>query len=317
MLQRVEPHPRRFRFGVSVRAAESLDAWQALARKAEDLGFDILHVADHLVDMFPPLTPLTAAAQATKRLRVGTLVLNNDFRHPAFVAREAATIDLLTGGRFELGLGAGHTADEYASAGIAFDSAPVRVTRLEESVGILRRLLSGEEVSFDGEHYSLEAQRSFPMPSQRPLPLLVGGNGRRVLSIAARHADIVGFTGISHSPDGREASLRHLSERALSERIAIVSAAAGERFDALELNCLVQSVVITDQLAPALEAIAKRSPGIAPDALPNNPFLFVGAVDQVVDELERRREELGVSYYVVFEHSMEALAPVIARLAGH
>lgn len=307
---------RPFRFGVSVRSAPTGEAWKALARKAEDLGYDILVTADHLLEIFPPLTGLAMAADATNRLRVGTLVLNNDFRHPALLAREAATIDLLSGGRFELGIGAGHMKHEYDSAGLRFDEAPVRVDRLEESVHVLKRLLGGEEVTFDGHHYHLNWQTCFPRPVQSPLPLLVGGNGKRVLSLAARQAQIVGFTGIFPGPDGSSTELTHFSDSGLRRRLAVVRAAAGARLPELELNCLVQGVVITDNPQDEAERIASGRPGMRAGDLVGNPFLFIGSVDQICDDLVRRREELGVSYYAVFEPAMEALAPVIARLAG-
>lgn len=308
--------PRPFRFGVSVRHAPDGGAWKALARKAEDLGFDILLTADHLLELFPPLTGLAMAADATKRLRVGTLVLNNDFRHPAMLAREAATIDLLTGGRFELGIGAGHMKQEYDSAGLRFDEARVRVDRLEESVHVLKRLLAGEELTFKGDQYQLEGHRCFPRPVQSPVPVLIGGNGRRVLELAAREAQIVGFTGFFPSPDGTSTELTHFSESGLRRRLDVVHAAAAERMAELELNCLVQNVVVTNSPREEAAQIASRRAGLTAEDLMGNPFLFIGSVNQICDDIVRRREELGVSYYAVFEPAMEALAPVIARLGA-
>src|SRR6476660_2423218 len=178
-------HP--FRFGVSLNHAPDRRSWQRQSRRAEAVGFDTLLVADHLVDTLSPLAALLTAAEATDRLRFGTFVMNNDFRHPVLLAREAATLGLLTEGRFELGLGAGHMKPEYEQAGIAFDRARVRVDRLAESVAVIRRLLDGEEVTHHGEHYDVDGHRAWPIlePAHR-VPMLVGGNGRRVLSIAAQ-----------------------------------------------------------------------------------------------------------------------------------
>lgn len=188
--------------------------------------------------------------------------------------------------------------------------------RLEESVHVLKRLLTGEEVTFDGRHYHLEQHTSYPKPVQSPVPLLVGGNGRRVLSLAARQAQIVGFTGFFPSPDGASTELTHFSELGLRRRLEVVRTAAGRRVSELELNCLVQSVVITDNPRHEAERVCSRRPEMRAEDLIGNPFLFIGSVGQICDDLVRRRAELGISYYAVFEPAMEALAPVIARLAG-
>src|SRR5438309_1664425 len=183
---------RPFRFGVSIWGATSAADWRAKAKRAEAAGFDTLLVADHLVDgMLPPLTPLAVVAESTERLRVGTLVINNDFRHPVLLAREAATVDLLTEGRLELGLGAGHMKYEYDQAGLSFDPPAVRVARMAESAEITRRLLAGGEVSFEGRYYRVRGHRCFPTPVQQPVPMLIGGNGRRVLATAGPFGDIV------------------------------------------------------------------------------------------------------------------------------
>ena len=192
---------------MSVDDAVDRAAWREQARRAEALGYDVLLVADHLTDSLAPIPALMAAADATTTLRIGSFVLANDFRHPALVAREAATVDLLTDGRFELGLGAGHMRWEYDEVGIPFVPAGTRVGRLEESVQIVRALLDGEAVEVRGEHYEISGHRSYPVRSQ--VPLLVGGNGNRVLALAGRHADIVSFVGF-HQVEGRaEVALSH------------------------------------------------------------------------------------------------------------
>jgi probable F420-dependent oxidoreductase len=307
---------RPFRFGVSVWTAGSREEWRAKARRAEELGYSTLLVPDHLAAIFPPLVPLISAAEATTRLRVGTLVLNNDFRHPVLVAREAATIDLLTDGRLELGIGAGHMRSEYEQAGIPLDPAGTRIDRLTESVAIIKGLLAGETVTFSGQHYRVAGHTGHPTPVQQPHPpLLIGGNNRRVLELAGREADIVGFTGFGQTAAGT-IKLSAFTSAGTAERIGWVREAAGDRFDQLELNALVQSVIITDDRRAAAEEATQRLPGLTPEEILDGPYLLIGTVDQIVGDLLARREQLGISYYVVFEPAMEALAPVVERLAG-
>jgi probable F420-dependent oxidoreductase len=285
---------RPFRFGVSIPSAGSRREWQEKARRAEASGFDVLLVADHLDALFPPLAALVSAADATERLRVGTFVVNNDFRHPVLLARDAATVDLLTDGRFELGLGAGHMKHEYDEAGLHFDPPAVRVARLGESVRIVKQLLSGEETTYVGEHYTVRAHRSFPTPAQPRVPILVGGNGRRLLQLAAREADIVGFTGFSQVEGTRDVSLSHFTAAGAARRVAWVRECAGLRFDQLELNALIQRVGVDDDRG--------------------SPFVLAGSPAAMADALRERREQLGLSYFVVFEPAMDTFAPVIARL---
>lgn len=308
---------RSFRFGVSARGAGSRAAWAERARKVEALGYSTLLLPDHLLDVFPPLAPLVSAAEATRTLRVGTFVLNNDFRHPVLLAREAATIDLLTDGRLELGLGAGHMQSEYEEAGIPFDPAPTRIERLDEAVRIVKGLLAGETVSLTGRFYQVRGHRGYPRPCQSPRPpILIGGNGRRLLSLAAREADIVGFTGLGHRRGGREVDVSAFRPAAVDERLGWVRAAAGARFDSLELNCLVQRVIVTDEPTSAAAEIAAQRPELSAEDVLETPYLLVGTVDHLVEALHARRERWGLSYYVIHEAAIDALAPVVARLAG-
>jgi probable F420-dependent oxidoreductase len=197
-----------FRFGVNVGRAGSRAEWAEKARKLEDLGYSALTVPDHLADLLAPMPALVSAAAATQRLRVGTNVLNNDFRHPVLVAREAATVDLLTEGRLQLGLGAGHMQAEYDQAGVRFDAGGIRVERLAEAVAIVKGLLKGEPVTFAGRYYRVTGHAIHPLPLQRPHPpLLIGGNGRRLLTLAAKEADIVGLSGITFRRGGTEPDL--------------------------------------------------------------------------------------------------------------
>jgi probable F420-dependent oxidoreductase len=302
-----------FRFGVTAPGANDGADWREQARRVEGLGFDVLTVADHIAELWSPFSALAAAAEATTRLRVGTLVLNNDFRHPAIVAREAATLDALSGGRFELGLGAGHSRPEYEAIGLPFDPAGVRVARLAESVHVVRRLFRGEAVSFAGEHYTLREHALFPVPAAAPR-ILVGGNGRRLLELAAREADIVGFTGIGRTlADGQRGETTGFAAERVDERVALVRQAAGDRFSALELHALVQAVVETDDREAGAQRVGQRT-GLTAEEVLGSPFLLVGSPAQMGDDLRYRRERFGISYYSVFWHSLEAMAKVIALL---
>jgi probable F420-dependent oxidoreductase len=279
------------------------------ARRAEDAGFDTIVAPDHVVDgLLPPLIALDAMASATSRLHVGTLVVNNDFRHPALVARDAATLDLLTDGRFELGIGAGHAAPEYAEIGLPFDPPARRVARLEESVRILCELFDGETVSFEGAHYQLQNHQLFP---QRRPTLLVGGNGDRVLRLAATHADIVGFTGLGRTrTDGQRHDVEWSTDE-VDAKVALVRAAAGERLDHLEFNVLIQQVTVTENRAGEIETTASRV-GADPDVLLSAPYLLVGTVEQIVEQILRARDRWGFTYFVT--RALEPTATIIDAL---
>jgi probable F420-dependent oxidoreductase len=308
---------RPFRFGVSVRAAGSAADWIGLARKVEALGYSTITLPDHLTERSAPLPALAAAATATTRLRVGTLVLNNDFRHPVLVAREAATLDVLSEGRFELGLGAGYAKAEYDEVGLRVDRGAVRVERLEESVTILKKLFAGEAVAFAGRHYRVAGHTLYPHPVQRPRPpILVGGNGPRLLSLAAREADIVGFSGITFVRGGSEPDIAGFRTAAVDERVRLVRETAGARFAELELNALVQRVVETADRRGAAEELARRWPALSTDEILASPFVLLGSIDEIVAQLIAQRRRWGLSYYIVFESVIDVFAPVVERLAG-
>src|SRR6266446_3043848 len=307
---------RPFRFGINVRTAASQAEWADKARKVEALGYAVLLVPDHLADLLAPFPALAAAAAA--RLRVGTAVLNNDFRHPALLAREAATLDVLSDGRLELGLGAGHMQSEYEQAGLAFDPGATRVERLGEAVVIVKRLLEGESVTFAGRHYRVTGHSIHPRPVQRPRPpVFIGGHAPRLLTLAAREADIVGLTGIAFRHGGKEPDVSDFRAAVVDERVRLVGEAAADRFDRLELTALVQRVVVTDDRRKAAEELATgRWARLTPDEILASPYALVGTVDQMVDDLRARRERWGISYVMTHEPFMDALAPVVARLAG-
>jgi probable F420-dependent oxidoreductase len=288
------------------------------ARKVEELGYSTLTVPDHLTDLMAPMPALASAAAATKHLRVGTYVLNNDLRHPVLVAREAATVDFLTDGRFQLGLGAGSIQSEYDEAGLAFDTGRERVDRLAEAVTVIKGLLKGEQVTFAGRHFRVTGHTIAPLPVQKPHPpILIGGNGRRLLALAAREADIVGFSGITFRRGGAAPpDLSGWRVSGVDERVQLVREAAGDRHPRLELNALVQRVVVTDDRRRAAEELTSRWAQLTADEFLASPYVLVGTVSQMTDDLLERRERWGISYYVVHEPYLEAFAPVVARLAG-
>ena len=308
-----------FRFGVSVRGVRTRAEWVEKARKIEELGYNALTVPDHLSDLFAPMPAVLSAAEATKHLRVGTNVLNNDLRHPVLVAREAATVDLLTDGRLQLGLGAGSLRSEYDQAGLGFDPGGARVERLAEAVTIIKGLLKGEQVTFAGRHYRVTGHTIAPLPVQRPHPpILIGGNGPRLLTLAAREADIVGFSGLTFRRGGTAPpDLSGWKASSVDERVQLVREAAGaERYAQLELNALVQRVVVTDDRSKAAEELTSRWSQLTPGEILQSPYVLIGTVDQMVEDLKLRRERWGISYYVIFEPYLDAFAPVVARLAG-
>jgi probable F420-dependent oxidoreductase len=305
-----------FRFGVQAGGPADATGWAELARKAEDLGVSVLTVADHLDDQVAPIAALTAAACATTSLRVGALVFCNDYRHPVVLAKEAATIDVLSGGRFEMGLGAGWMTTDYEQSGIPLDPAGERIDRMEEALGIVKRLFADGPVTHDGAHYRVTDLEGTPKPLQRPgPPLLIGGGGRRVLSIAAREADIVGINvnlagGVIDASVGPNATVE-----ATDEKIAWIRDSAGERFDDLELQVRVHIAAITDD-RDGMAAALGPALGLSPEAALASPHALAGTVDQVCDQLEERRERWGISYIGLSAASLDEMAPVIARLAG-
>jgi probable F420-dependent oxidoreductase len=308
---------KRFRFGVNVRSAGPAADWIALARKVEDLGYSTLNLPDHLTARPAPMPALASAATATTQLRVGTLVLNNDFRHPVLLAREAATLDVLSEGRFELGLGAGYMKAEYDEAGLRFDRGGVRVERLAEAVAIVKGLFAGDAVTFAGRHYQVAAHKIYPLPVQRPRPpILIGGNGPRLLGLAAAEADIVGFTGITFARGGVEPDLSGFRAAEVDERVRLVRQAAGARFDQLELNALVQRVIVTEDRRGAAEELAQRWIGLTPDDVLASPFTLLGSVDEMVTQLIAQRARWSLSYYIVFDSVIDVFAPVVERLDG-
>ncbi len=314
---------RPFRFGVfAERMPASAREWSAFARRIESLGYATLLLRDHFVaepfgDQFAPIAALTAAACATTTLRTGTLVIDNDYRHPVVLAKDAATLDLLSDGRFELGLGAGWMRDEYERAGMPFDPPGVRISRLEEALHIVKGLFSGEPLTYSGAHYAISNLSSFPRPIQRPHPpILIGGGGKRLLSIAGREADIIGILNSSVASGSLSTGPSDLAPESVAQKVDWVRQAAGERFGQIELSQVI-SVVLTEDQHHAAEtfASARGWSGISAEQVLAMPSVYIGTPGQIAAQMHSRRERYGFSYFVVADEDAEAFAPVVALLA--
>lgn len=305
-------HP--FRFAVQQGSARSGVAWAATARRAELLGYDMLVMPDHLGRQLSPFAALAAAAAATTRLRVGAFVFANDYRHPLILAREAATLDLLSGGRFEMGLGAGWMTGDYSQLGMAYDPAPRRIDRLEEAIPLIKRLLAGETVTHEGPNYHLTGASVGVEPVQKPRPpLAIGGGGPRLLKLAAREAEIVGLVP-GFDAHGR-IHVRQATETATAGKIALIRAAAGERFERLEINLWLGDAGLIGS-GNSLLGSAAAAARWAPTAIYGSPYVLYGTLGAVRERLLRRRDRLGISYYTVPSHAMELMAPLVEALAG-
>jgi probable F420-dependent oxidoreductase len=303
------------RFAPGYQLPRERGAWAETARWLEGAGYATLFLVDHFHSTYAPLVALMAAADATTTLRVGTMVLAVDFRNPVVLAKDAATLDMLSNGRLELGLGAGWDATDYRTAGIPFNSAGVRIGRLEELAVLLPRLLAGETVSSEGAQFKIDAPAGLALAEQRPHPpMLIGGGGRRVLSLAARCADIVGVNFTIGGGAFSQANLETTSAAATRERIGWIREAAGPRFDDLELNVTPLAMVADDKVSAA-EQIAGRF-GLRPEHVMDSPFFVCGPAEQIVDDLEARRAEFGFSYVVFTGGHERQLEGVVARLAG-
>jgi len=307
---------RRFRFGVQISRTRTSQEWKDQARRAEAFGYDIFLMPDHFGQQFAIGPALALVAEATDSLRIGTLVWQNDLRHPALAAMEAATLDVLSEGRFEVGIGAGGSLPpEYEWTGIAFDSASVRVQRLEESIRILKGLAGDDQFSFSGTYFSLKDYQANPKPIQKPYPpLLIAGGGKRMLSLAAREADIVAILP-RMLPGNAGFAEDETSLEAFASKVEFIKGVAGDRFAELEFNLLIQMVKVTDDRNGAIDRL-KQEHEISDDDWFDSPMVFVGSVDEVVDRIREVRERTGVSYFVVFEPVMEAFSPIVAALAG-
>ncbi|MGF0173255.1 LLM class F420-dependent oxidoreductase [Streptomyces sp. Marseille-Q5077] len=294
--------PRPFRFGVNLMTAAPADEWRAKCRRAEELGYDVILVPDHL-GMPAPFPALVAAAEATERPRLGTFVLNAGFWNPALLAREVATTDALTGGRLELGLGAGYVQAEHDTAGLPFGTPRERVDHLRRTVEELGRLLVAESYQ--------------PQPTQQPrVPLLVGGNGDRVLRLTAEHADIAAFGGAYPDPKSSTGRLLPVTAEQLDERVARYRKFAADRPEPAELNLLLQMVTVTEDREAVIRPLLGRVPELTLEQALALPIIMTGTLDQIATQVLAQRERYGFSYLTVLEPYMEAFAPVMAGLRG-
>lgn len=293
--------PRPFRFGVVASQATSQAAWIRMARRAEELGYSTMLLPDRMTGGLPAVFPaLAVAATATRSLRVGTYVCCNEYRHPVLLAGEIATLDLLSGGRFEAGLGAGVGPHDFQQMGIPFPGAGTRVARLEETIQILKQFFTEETVSFQGQHYTINGMKSVLKPSQKPYPpLLIAGAGERMLKLAAREADIIAI-GMRVTTQGLDPS-----EASLEQKLAWIKESAGERFEKLELSQTIYNIQVTDSQAELVPQTGGWS-------IPQRPLTS----EQTVDLLLEQRERYGFSYLQISEWQMENFAPIAAQLVG-
>jgi probable F420-dependent oxidoreductase len=311
---------RPFRFLAGFQAIVDPAALAETARRAESIGFSALVIPDHLIEQLSPVPALAIVAAATKTLRIGTFVVNNDLRHPAVLAQDMASLDVLSGGRLEIGIGAGWNRPEYHAIGLPFEPVGTRVERLAESVTVLKGLFRDGPFTFQGRHYAITDHDGQPKPVQRPHPpLLIGGGGRRTLSLAAREADIVGLA--PRQLSGQRVEPRSLTWAATEEKIGWVREAAGDRFAALELNVYPSSweIVVTDDARAEANRVidhlrARSGIELTVEEVLESPHLFIGSIDALVDKIRDLRDRLGISSFMLGE--VDELAPVVERLAG-
>jgi probable F420-dependent oxidoreductase len=313
--------PRPFRFLAEARAVADGRTLAETARRAEATGIDVLVIPDHLINQLAPIPAMATAAAATERLRIGTFVINNDLRHPAVLAQDLASLDVLSGGRLEIGIGAGWNRTEYDAIGLAFDPVRTRVARLSEAVAVLKGCFADGPFSFAGAHYAIDELDGQPKPVQRPHPpVFIGGGGRRLLTLAAREADIVGLAP-RLLPGGRGGDPRSITLAATEEKVGWVRKAAGERFAGLELNVYpsMSSIVVTDRARRAAAELAGRlgersGLEVRAEDLLESPHIFIGSVDSLAEKFVALRERLGISSIMV--GAVGELDGVVERLAG-
>jgi probable F420-dependent oxidoreductase len=316
----VDAPARPFRFLAGFQAVVDGTSLATTARRAESIGFSALVIPDHLIEQLAAVPALAVVAAATESLRIGTFVLNNDLRHPAVLAHDLASLDVLSGGRLDIGIGAGWNRPEYDGIGLPFEPVATRVGRLTESVAVLKGLFGDEPFSFQGRYYSIAAHDGQPKPVQRPHPpLMIGGGGRRTLSLAAREADIVGLA--PRQLTGQRAEPRSMTWAAAEEKIGWVREAAGDHFASLELNVYPSTwpIVVTDHArAEAGRVIdhmrARTGIELTVDEVLESPHLFIGSADGLVDKIRDLRARLGISSFMLGD--VDELAPVVERLAG-
>ena len=306
---------RPFRFSVQVGGLpESAASYVETAKAAEDLGYAAFSVPDHLDGQLSPTIALTTVAAATTNLLLQPLVLGNDYRHPAMLAKEAATLDLLSDGRFVMAIGAGWMKDDYERAGMPYDRASVRIQRLDESIAVLKGLFSGEPFSFEGEHYTITEMTGTPAPVNGSIPFMIAGGAEKILGVAGREADIVGFNpSMAHGVVDERVGPSAMAD-ATDQKVAWVEAAAGDRFGDIELQTSVFAGAITDD-ARGMAELMGAALGATPDQVLQSPHALFGTVDECVDTVRSWRERWGISYVSFGGDFFRDMAPVVDALA--
>jgi probable F420-dependent oxidoreductase len=307
---------RRFRFALTIGDSRDRRSFTDTVYRAEDAGFDVLAGVDHIG---PPLgvMPMLAVAAEISALRVSSMVIANDYQHPVLLAKDAATIDALSEGRFELGIGTGWIKAQYVSAGIPYDRPGVRVDRLEEAITVIKGCWCDQDFKFKGEHYQVDLVESLPMPMQEPHPpLLIAGAGPRMLRLAGREADIVGIT-LTYGHTGFDTFVPAIATSGdrIVDQLSWIREGAGDRFSAIELSVMVHHLIGASDANHAAQTVADSS-GATKGQVLDSPHILVGPPERMVDTLVERRERLGLSYVVFRGAQFEDVAPVVNRLAG-
>lgn len=307
---------RPFRFGVQASSAKTRAEWVDLALRTEGQGYSCLTMPDHYDDQMAPVPALMTAANVTTTLRVGALVWDNDYKHPAVLAKELATMDVLSDGRLELGIGAGWMISDYEQMGIPYDSAKIRIDRFVEGIKVIKGAMAQGPFSFSGEHYTITGYNGTPKPIQSPCPpILIGGGGRRVLSIAAREADIIGINATMSAGVVGPDAISTMTAAAVDEKVDIVRVAAGTRLSDIEMNVRAFLVNITDDAAGAAAGIAAMM-GVEQKMVEETPFALVGPPSKLIEDLIARRDRWGFSYIIVGAEDIDSFAPVVSALNG-
>ena len=330
-----------FRFGVQSGTCKTKPKWTEFARRVEANGYDIITMPDHFADQLAPIPALMAIASATSSLRIGMLVLDNDFRHPLVLAKELATLDVLSEGRLEIGLGAGWMPSDYEFSGIDFDKPSLRIKKLQETITIIRGAFANEQFSFDGAFYKIKNYDGLPKPIQCPMPpLLMGGGGTKMLTLATKEANIISIANTKSkdfaadvigrmssmvrsrsdsidkdSKDISKKSMDSLSANAVDEKVAQIQFLAGDRMPNIELNIRPFMINITKDANSAIEILAHGLKTGTQDVL-ENPFALIGPPEKLIDDLLYRRDRWGISYVNVGPADIDTFAPVVSHLKG-
>jgi probable F420-dependent oxidoreductase len=309
---RILPSIKPFRFAITATRAESGDAWRAKARRIEELGYDTLLITDHITQQLAPIPAMAAALEATTRLRVGSYVFANDYRNPVMLAKEIATLDVLSGGRVEFGLGAGWYQRDYDMLGLPYDPPGKRVSRMIEAVGLIDRLFAEDSVDASGAFYTVHGARVLPKPIQRPRPpLMIGAGGPRMLRFAAEHADIVALN--PQFDANAQPVVSDLTRGQTERKLARLRAEAGARMNDVELNIFIIDGGVTDEPGSLFGAVATRLKGAAAQIV-DSPFFLYGSLADLKRQVLARRERLGITYFGLPEKAMEPFAPLVREL---